>query len=241
MVQIVHQPDVWEGLGNVIGGVVLPKVYENYNRREAFKQDQYNKAEAAARLAAANQQSFNNQLNRFNSEKDRYANEYKQHADAYNNAQASGDTAASNREYQWLKSTGMKYSPTQDFNSQDAFTNVLNNARSGNISPLNGMRTTLDNYGYSNLPNYVPVTNGDYSSVGNGLKGITDTISGYKDSQKGKTVSGDTFQSFDKFTANNPNVAMFAGQPIMSNAINQPTNQQNGAIIMYVPKNGVNQ
>lgn len=233
MQYIPHSPSGWELLGQFIGGSVLPRLYENYNRRDAFKETQYQKAQEAQRLANTQYQQFNNNLTRYRNAADSNYNEYKSHADAYNSAQ---DDATRQKEAQWLTAAGKQINGNIDFTQNDAWTKAMADAKSGNDMRLKGYHDTLNGYGYSSLPNYRPATDGDFDAVGAGLKGIADYYGGYKDSQKNNTVSGGSFQDLNKYTMANPESAMFAGQPVVNDNISNIIQRQGTPLVVYMPR-----
>ena len=140
--EFIKQPTFWDNLGTLLGGLVLPRVYENYNRREGFKQNNYMKAQQASMLASQDASRFDQLNNMYNNQLNADKQEFTSWANKYNDAGAT--EAQRNEAKTHLNMLSRQIDPTFNPNSENAWTNVLNGLSQGNDARLQPLKNQMN-------------------------------------------------------------------------------------------------
>lgn len=202
--QIVPVKDNWGLLGEALGKFVLPRLYENYNRRDAYKEINKLKAEDAATITGGNYNQFNNALTQYTNAKDTAVNSFKALADEYNNP---ATTEARRQELATQMNTmGAKVAPVMKQDDPMYWTNVLGKIQDGSDAQLQPMKLKLNQLQQYYNP-YADTNDANrYANTLNTLKTQNDAVNNYAKYNQGRTVSGsgdNQFVSFNKYANDN--------------------------------------
>lgn len=202
--QIVPVKDNWGLLGEALGKFVLPRLYENYNRRDAYKEINKLKAEDAATITGGNYNQFNNALTQYTNAKDTAVNSFKALADEYNNP---ATTEARRQELATQMNTmGSKIAPGMKQDDPMYWTNVLGKIQDGSDAQLQPMKLKLNQLQQYYNP-YADTNDANrYANTLNTLKTQNDAVNNYAKYNQGRTVSGsgdNQFVSFNKYANDN--------------------------------------
>lgn len=219
-VPYVKETDPWYNLGQILG-LTLGKTYDNYNRRQALKENQGQEADYLAYKQGEQNDSFQNLYNDYSNAKDTLLNEGNTLATAYNNAQTPENLKAL-REYVKKVDPNIK-------DDEWAMTNALNAVKSGSAAPLQGKRQLAQDYARGMNPN-VDFTSGDWgtSTYQRGLDS-ENYYKNYRDANKGKKLNGagdEKYMMVSDYIRNNPYAATSQGplqRPSSQNTSSQPT------------------
>lgn len=228
MIQVIHQPNVWESMGKLLGGVVLPKVYENYNAREAKKQGYYMKAQDATDNIYQQLKAYTNTQNLYNNAKNADSSEFTALADKYNNPATSDEEKAQLASQ--MNAIGAQVLPGVAQNTSGYWTNVKDAINNGSSAKLKGLRNNYLNAAMTIDPSIDTKSSTWGTDAYNKLQNDYQLASGYKDSQKGNTVSSGSFKPFYQYwnEAHNPTPVqdntLAYGKPMNLQSTSTPAN-----------------
>ena len=206
--QVYYVPSVWENVGSLIGGAVLPRLYENYNRREGLKQVEYLKAQNAADNLRQQMNTLTNSQNAYNVAKDSDNTAFKSLADKYNDPNTSAEEKASLANQ--MNAMGKEITPGLDQNTSDYWTKVLGATQDGTNANIQGLRNNYMALAKTVDPSLNTKDSNWTQQPLTTLQKKLDLATGYKNSQQNNTVAGGTFKNFSDYYGNNTAVKPIA-------------------------------
>jgi hypothetical protein len=226
------QPQNW---GSVLGSI-LGKIKQGSDRREAYKQANYEKAKAAEQYSAQQQGSFNQLYNMYQNKQKAETQNFQNWANIYNNA-TDDDTRQKAATQLNLLARGIN--PNLDLNNSNAWTQAMGQIGSNTDTNVTPYTTALNNMGNTYVSGYDPTAANAFQTIQNALQGNTDYYKNYQNSQANNTVSGNTFQNLQQYTMANPNAVLLGGLPNTTTAIPN-VNTSSLTPYVYIKKDGEN-